>query len=204
VRRRGVKFYPTITKSLATHTYRKRFYFSELLSILSIMGELVIRKATVDDISSIVDVSVASTAKDETQGFAASGWITYSSSEELRKAWDEENRLKDGSEVIVAEKNRNIVGFIVFKMEYDYCYIDNIDITRDEQRKGIGRALVAHVENTARAKGYYSMKTDTTESAKGVPWKSYGFWIKIGYKDTGERLTTKWDFKTIPFVKNLK
>jgi ribosomal protein S18 acetylase RimI-like enzyme len=168
------------------------------------MVKLVIRTATINDIPSIVDVSVASTAKDETQGFAASEWVTYSSSEELRKAWAEENKLKDGSEVIVAEKNKKIVGFIAFKMEYDYCYVDNIDITRDEQGKGIGRALVAHVENIARAKGYYSMKTDTTESAKGIPWKSYGFWIKIGYKDTGERLTTKWDLKTIPLVKNLK
>jgi ribosomal protein S18 acetylase RimI-like enzyme len=104
----------------------------------------------------------------------------------------------------VAEKNRKVVGFIVFKMECDYCYIDNIDIARAEQRKGIGRALVTHVEDIARAKGLYSMKTDTTENAKGVPWKSYGFWTRIGYKDTGERLTTKWDFKTIPFVKNLK
>ena len=48
------------------------------------------------------------------------------------------------------------------------------------------------------------MKTDTTENIEGIPWKSHGFWIKMGYKDIGERLITKWDFKTIPFVKNLK
>lgn len=165
---------------------------------------LVIRTATINDIRSIVNVSLASTTKEETQGFTTPEWVTYSSSEELTKVWAEGNRLRDGSEIIVAEKNRKTVGFIVFKLECDYCYIDNIDITRDEQRKGIGRALVTHVENMAKAKGYSLMKTDTTESAEGIPWKSYGFWIKIGYKDTGERLTTKWDFKTIPFVKNLK
>jgi len=48
------------------------------------------------------------------------------------------------------------------------------------------------------------MKTDTVESAEGIPWKSYGFWTRIGYKDTGERLATKWDFKIIPFIKNLR
>jgi len=122
----------------------------------------------------------------------------------LRKAWAEENRLKDGSEVIVAEKNRKIVGFIVFKMECDHCYIDNIDVIRDEQGKGIGRALVTYVENIVKVNGYSFMKTDTTESAEGIPWKSYGFWTKMGYTDTGERLTTQWDFKTIPFFKNLK
>ncbi len=168
------------------------------------MIKLVIRTATKNDIPSIVNVSLASTEKEETQGFTAPEWGTYSSSEELRKVWAKENRLKDGSEVIVAKKNRKIVGFIVFKMEYDYCYIDDIAVVRDEQRKGIGRALVTYVENIVKANGYSFMRTDTTESAEGIPWKSYGFWTKMGYTDTGERLTTKWDFKTIPFFKNLK
>ena len=168
------------------------------------MAKLVIRTATINDIRSIVNVNLTSTTKEETQEFTTPEWATCSSPKKLRKEWAKENMLKDGSEIIVAEKNRKIVGFIVFKMERDYCYIDNIDITRDEQRKGIGRALVTHVENMAKAKGYSLMKTDTTESAEGIPWKSYGFWMKMGYKDTGERLTTKWDFKTIPFVKNLK
>jgi len=157
-----------------------------------------------NDISSIVNVALTSTVKEETRGFESPEWVTYLSSEELRKAWVEENRLRDGSEVIVAEKNRKIVGFIVFKTEYDYGYIDNIDITRDEQRKGIGRALVTHIENIVKVHGYSLMKTDTTENAEGIPWKSYGFWTKMGYEDTGERLTTKWDFKIIPFVKNLR
>ena len=160
--------------------------------------------ATANDITSIVNVSLTSTTKEETNGFTAPEWTTYSSTEELSKVWAEANRLKDGSEVIVAEKNNKIIGFIVFKMEFDYCYIDNIDITRDEQKKGIGKALVTHVENIAKTKGYTLMKTDTTENAEGMPWKSFGFWMKMGYKDQGERLTTKWDFKTIPFIKNLK
>ena len=139
--------------------------------------------ATANDITSIVNVSLTSTTKEETNGFTAPEWTTYSSTEELSKVWAEANRLKDGSEVIVAEKNNKIIGFIVFKMEFDYCYIDNIDITRDEQKKGVGRALVTHVENIAKTKGYTLMKTDTTENAEGMPWKSFGFWMKMGYKD---------------------
>ena len=76
------------------------------------------------------------------------------------------------------EKNGNITGFIVSRMEKDHCYIDNIDINKKDQQKGIGRALVTHVENIALANGRSLMKTDTTENAKGIPWKSYGFWIK--------------------------
>jgi len=168
------------------------------------MSGVVIRKATVEDIPCIVEASLSSATKEETRGFAAEEWVTYSSPEELRKVWDEGDRLKDGSEVVVAEMDGKVVGFIVFKKERDYFYIDNIDIARGEQRKGIGRALVTHVENIAIANGYFLMKTDTTENAEGVPWKSYGFWTKMGYKDTGERLPTKWGFRTIPFVKNLK
>ena len=167
--------------------------------------KLVVRPATVNDIPSIVNVSSSSTAGVEIRGFTAPEWrVTYSSSAELKKEWASENRLKDGSEVVVVEKNGRIVGFIVFKMELDYCYIDDVAVTRDEQGKGIGRTLVAHIENVAKSKGCSLMKTDTTESAEGIPWKSYGFWTKLGYKDTGERLTTKWDFKTIPFVRYLK
>lgn len=168
------------------------------------MRKLIIRAATTDDIPSIVKVSLASATREEIQGFSAPEWVTYSSSEELRKVWAEENRLRDGLEVIVAKENGEIVGFIVFKMECDHGYIDNIDIAKDEQRKGIGRALVEHVENIAKAKGCSLMKTDTTENGEGIPWKSYGFWIKMGYKNNGERLPTKWNFKTIPFVKKLE
>jgi GNAT superfamily N-acetyltransferase len=168
------------------------------------MEALIIRKASVHDVSDIVQASLASASKEETYGFAAAEWVTYSLPEELRKVWDRGNRLKDGSEVVVAEKERRIVGFIVFKMERDCVYIDNIDVRKEEQRKGIGKALVAHAENVALVNGYQNIKTDTTENAEGRPWKSYGFWTKMGYQDTGERLPTKWSFKTIPLVKNLK
>ena len=50
-----------------------------------------------------------------------------------------------------------------------------------------------------------AVTTDTTENAKGVPWKAYGFWKKIGYEDTGKRLAraSGYDFKIIPLIKKL-
>jgi len=96
-----------------------------------------------------------------------------------------------------------IVGFIVFKEEVDYVYIDDVYVIKIEQRKGIGKALVTYFKNIAAASGFPLMKTDTTENAQCVPWKSYGFWKKMSYKDTNKRLPTQWSFKIIPFVKNL-
>ena len=103
----------------------------------------------------------------------------------------------------MAEKRRRIVGFIVFKIEHDYGYIDNINIAGYMQRKAIGRALVSYVEEIAEFAGTKLMKTDTTENTTGVPWKSDQFWV-MGFKDTGERMTTEHDFKEIPFVRILK
>jgi ribosomal protein S18 acetylase RimI-like enzyme len=168
------------------------------------MPLIVIRKASVKDVPSIVRIRLASLTEEEIRGFSAPEFATYSSTKELRKMWSRKNRLKDGFEVFVAEDEGKMVGFIIFKMERDYGYIDNIVVAKEEQGKGIGRALVAYVEDIAKSKGCYLMKTDTTENADGVPWRAYGFWKRVGYEDTGKRLSTEYDFKEISLVKRLK
>lgn len=80
------------------------------------MEELVIRKARVGDIPAIVEACVTSTTKGETEGFAAPEWSTYSYVEQLKKVWVTGNKLKDGCEVVVAEKNDKVVGFIVYSL----------------------------------------------------------------------------------------
>ena len=168
------------------------------------MTSLVIRGATVKDIKSIVRVRLAGLTEEEIRGFSAPEWVLFDSTKKLQQAWDRENILKDGFEVFVVEDEGEIIGYIVFKIIDYYGYIENIVIAKKKQLKGIGRALVTHVECIVKSKGYYLMKTDTTENAEGTPWKAYGFWIKLGYHDTGERLPTQWNFKTIPFIKRLK
>jgi GNAT superfamily N-acetyltransferase len=175
-----------------------------LSALFLAMTGLVIRPATREDIPSIVEVDLSSKTRSEIAGFSAPEFATFSSPRRLIKVWVRGNELRDGFEVVVAEKEGKVVGFIVFKREQDYVDIDNLDVTKNEQMKGIGRALVDHVEKIALDNGYSLMKTDTTENKAGVPWKSYSFWTKMGYRDTGERLRTKWSFKTIPFTKKLK
>jgi len=167
------------------------------------MVSITIRPAKVEDISSIVEVRLGALTEDEIRGYSAPEFAIYSSIEKLRKVWNKENVLNDGFEVFVAEEKGEIVGFIAFKVEGDVGFIDNLVVARKERGKGIGRALVAYVEHVARSKGCRLMKTDTTENAKGVPWKAYGFWIRMGYADTGERLPADYEFKEIPFVKRL-
>ena len=70
--------------------------------------------------------------------------------------------------MIVAEAAATLVGFIVFKTQHPYGYIDNIVVAKKEQRKGIGRALVSYVEEITKSRGCFVMKTDTSENKQGV------------------------------------
>ena len=167
------------------------------------MNEITIRQARREDIPSIVETSRASTTEKEMVGFTAPEWGTFRDIEKLGGEWTTGNRLKDDYEVIVAEKKDQIVGYLVFKREQEHLYIDLVHIRKSEQGKGIGRALLEYIERLAIESGLTRIETDTVENAQGVPWKSYDFWLKMGFRDTGERLKTKWDFKTIPFVKRL-
>lgn len=168
------------------------------------MSSLVIRPALINDIASIVEVRLSAFTEEEVSGFITSAESLYTSIERLRKIWEKENLLKDGFEVFVAECEGKIVGFIVYNMKSSDDNIDNVVVTKKEQRKGVGRALVEYVEALAKSRGINVMRTDTTENAAGVPWKSYGFWRKMGYEDTGERMATEYGFKVIPLVKKLK
>jgi len=168
------------------------------------MPSLVIRPASVEDVSSIVEVRLGAFTEEEAAGFTIPGESPYVSIERLQKMWDKENLFRDGSEVFVAEREEKVVGFIVFNMRCSDDNIDNVVVAKEEQGKGIGKALVEYVERLAKSRGYDVMKIDTTENVEGVPWKAYGFWRKLGYEDSGERIPTEYGFKDIPLVKKLK
>lgn len=166
------------------------------------MKNLLIRKATSKDIPSIVKVRRAAFTAEEVEGFTTTPSVFYSVGR-MKRAGEKDGKIKGGWDVLVAEDNGEVVGFIVFKLENNAGFIENINITKTYQGKGVGKTLVSHVEQIAKSHGISVMQTDTTENAEGVPSKSYPFWTKIGYKDTGERCPTKWTLKEIHFIKNL-
>ncbi|MCW4040151.1 MAG: GNAT family N-acetyltransferase [Candidatus Bathyarchaeota archaeon] len=168
------------------------------------MSSVTIRPASILDISSMVQVRLGAVTEQEVSGFTVPGDNLYVSVEQLRAMWETNNLLNDGCEVFVAERRGQIVGFIVYNMNSCNDNIDNLIVAKDEQRKGVGRALVEYVENLAKSRGYNVIRTDTIENAEGVPWKAYGFWRTMDYEDTGERVPTEYGFKVIPLVKSLK
>ena len=162
-----------------------------------------IRPASIADIPSIVKIRLRSVREEELIGFSIPNSNLYWSNNRLKEDWIKKNKLKDGIEVFVAEKKEQIVGFIFFNINNLDDNIDNIVVSKNERKKGIGRALVEYVEGLARSRGLDIITTDTTENINGIPWKAYDFWKKMGYKDNGIRLSTKYDFKVIPLVKEL-
>jgi ribosomal protein S18 acetylase RimI-like enzyme len=164
---------------------------------------LVIRAATIRDIPNIVEVRLKTLSDEEISGFSSPEFANTFSNDALLKAWDTGNRLNDGFEVFVAENYGTLVGYLMFKVEKNSGYIDDIVVHKQEQGKGIGRKLVTFVESIAETRGCNLMKTDTTENTKGIPWRSYDFWKRMGYEDTGKRIPTDYDFKEIHFIKKL-
>ena len=167
------------------------------------MKDIAIREATADDIHAIVRVRRAAFTEEEVRGWTTPEHSIFFSRPALRAAWDKNDTLKEGWKIAVAERGGNVSGFIVFGIKDGCGFIENLNVAKPQQRMGVGKALVLYVENSAKAAGCRLMKTDTTENADGIPWKSYGFWTKMGYKDTGERLPTESDFKEIRFLKEL-
>ena len=167
------------------------------------MHSLKIRPATVKDVSSIVKIRKETVTEEDIIEFAVPEDNMYSSIEKLREMWAFENKLNNDFEVFVAEDQDRVIGFIVFTVKSD-DNIDNIVVAKKEQGKGVGRALVECVESLAKSRGFHVIKTDTTENSKGVAWKAYGFWLKMGYEDSGIRVSTEYDFKVIPLAKKLK
>ena len=165
------------------------------------MPALSIRPASISDIPSIVEVRLGVLTDKELSGFSVPGSSLYYS--KLMEMWNTGHRLKDDSEVFVAVSDGKVIGFIVFSMKQCDENIDNIVVAKKDQGKGVGRALVEYIEDLAKSRGMDVITTDTTENAKGVPWKAYGFWKKMGYEDTGKRLASGYDFKIIPLVKKL-
>jgi ribosomal protein S18 acetylase RimI-like enzyme len=89
-------------------------------------------------------------------------------------------------EVIVAESAGRVAGYVTVEDRAEDLELVNIDVRREQQGQGIGSQLVQFVEERAVREGRRAVTLGTTRNADGVPWKSLGWWQKLGYTVTGE------------------
>lgn len=159
---------------------------------------ITIREAVKDDYPKLVEIMKKAADKKELEGFVPPEGVTRKFLVQLKRQLE---LVEHG--VFVAETNQKPVGFVFFTQKGDHFEIEEIDVIKEYQGQGIGRALVNMVERIARAKGVTSLITGTSINTEGEPWKAYGFWIRMGYKDTGERTESGYGFKYCNLVKRL-
>ena len=160
---------------------------------------IVIREATRRDFLKLVEIMTKSAGKEELKGFAPPTSETQEFLIKLGQQFE-----VPGHQVFVAEMNKKPVGFIYFVHEKDCIAIEEVDVVKQYQRRGIGKALVKRTERLAKNKGAKYLTTGTAINTEGKPWKAYGFWIHMGYADAGERTDTGYGFKYCKLVKKLQ
>jgi len=154
---------------------------------------LSIRSANRDDIPAIVECANSSTSEEEERGFGTPfSQRTFNDVGRLSAVWRDPNVVGSAAageeevEVIVAETEGRVVGYVTVEERGEELELVNIDVRRAQQGRGIGSRLVQCVEKRAERAGRRAVTLGTTRSAEGVAWKSLSWWQKLGYTVIGE------------------
>jgi ribosomal protein S18 acetylase RimI-like enzyme len=151
---------------------------------------LSIRAAKRVDIPAIVECANFSSSEEEGEGFGTPfSQRTFNDAGRLSAAWRDPNVVGSDDadeEVIVAETDGRVIGYVTLEDRGEDLELVNIDVHREQQRRGVGSGLVEFVEQRAVREGRRAVTLGTTRSAEGIPWKSLGWWQKLGYTVTGE------------------
>jgi len=159
---------------------------------------VVIRKACLKDFQTLIKIMRESTTDEEVIGFAPSEGISPTFLKELA----EELNRSDPS-VIIAEKDGIPVGFAYYSFQNEFVEIQEVDVIKEYQGQGIGKALMQHIEEITKEKGMNCLVTGTSINKNGKPWKAYGFWLQMGFIDTGERIQGAHGLKYVKLVKQI-
>ena len=92
-------------------------------------------------------------------------------------------------QLYVALGNGQIVGFVVFYPQRDHVHLENVAVSPEFQKRGIGSGLIEFVEQQARAEGYCRIELYTnakmTENLELYP--------RLGYQQFDRRYENGFD-----------
>jgi ribosomal-protein-alanine acetyltransferase len=85
------------------------------------------------------------------------------------------------ADCLVAEKDDNIVGFILSESEQRQGHIITIDVLKPYRRKAVGSALLQDIEKRAAERGVREIVLETATANEAA----VSFWRKHGYRTRG-------------------
>lgn len=86
----------------------------------------------------------------------------------------------------IAEEDTSLVAFLAALPHDERLHIDELDVVRDQQGRGVGRRLLLHAIDQARASGFKALSLTTF---RNIPWNA-PFYESVGFRD--------WDPKDAP------
>jgi ribosomal protein S18 acetylase RimI-like enzyme len=85
------------------------------------------------------------------------------------------------SVVLTAKVAGRLAGFAVMQFGYDSAHLNLLAVEPAQQRRGIGRALVAWLEETARTAGTFLIALELRATRRAA----HAFYSALGYRETG-------------------
>jgi predicted N-acetyltransferase YhbS len=154
------------------------------------LSPLRIRAASRGDIPAIVYCADSSVEKSEWIRFYGPRFRPrifgqFDKVDDLSETWLDPNRVGE-LEVFVAEMEGTVVGFVTVSDRGRDLELVDLEVPRERHGRGIGSRLVQFVEEKALQEGKIAVTLGTSRNAAGVPWRSYQWWQRRGYQDTGD------------------
>lgn len=85
----------------------------------------------------------------------------------------------DAGSLWVADTDGAVIGFLAGRLERPRLHIDEIDVHRASQGRGVGRALLQAAADWARSRGLAALSLTTF---RDVPWNA-PFYASFGFRD---------------------
>ncbi len=82
--------------------------------------------------------------------------------------------------VHVALRGSRFAGYVVFYPEGDHLHLEAVAVLPEHTGKGVGRALIGHVEQVARREGLKAVELYTNEAMT----ENLAMYPKMGYRET--------------------
>ncbi len=146
-------------------------------------SEVIIRKAVVEDVSSIVELwkELMDFHKERDRIFSRS-----TTGHERFADYLKGHISKENSSLFVAEADKDIVGYcLVFIEKYppvielqEYCLVQDIAITEKYRRRGIGRRFLKEAQRWYSDKGIHRVEARVSTYNKAAR----EFWSEMGFK----------------------